>query len=72
MMPRKLYTMSIVLCALSWLLVGLHVSALQTLSHPPASRRWLPLGLLAVFLVVAVADTWTLLPGGSATPCSQR
>ena len=60
-MPRKIYTLTVLLCALSWLLVGLHASALHDLTHADAPRRWLPLALLAGFLVVALADTWALL-----------
>ena len=61
MIPRRTYTLLVLACALSWLLVGLHVPALHDLSHSDAPRRWLPLALLGVFLVLAVADTWALL-----------
>lgn len=60
-MPRRLYTYAVLLCALSWLLVGLHVPALHDLTLAEAPRRWLPLTLLVVFLVMAIADTWALL-----------
>ena len=60
-MPRKVYTLAVVICALSWLLVGLQIAVLHDLSRANATRHWLPLALLATFLVLAVADTWTLL-----------
>jgi ABC-type Fe3+-siderophore transport system permease subunit len=60
-MPRRVYTLAVLLCALSWLLVGLHVPALHDLSHADVPRRWLPLALLVGFFVLAVADTWALL-----------
>ena len=65
-MPRKLYTTAVLLCAMAWLLVGLQVSTLDDLAYADAPRRWLPLALLLVCLVLAVADTWVLLRRGSA------
>ena len=60
-MPRKLYTLSVLLCALSWLLVGLHVPVLHELTHAESSPRWGVLALAVAFLILAVADTWALL-----------
>ena len=60
-MPRRVYTLTVLLCALSWMLVGLHVPALHDLAPAGTPRRWLPLTLLVGFLVLAVADTWALL-----------
>jgi hypothetical protein len=60
-MPRKIYTLAVVICALSWLVVGLHITMLHDLTTANAPRHWLPLTLLATFLVLAIADTWTLL-----------
>lgn len=60
-MPRKLHTLTVLACALSWLLVGLHLPVLHDLSHAGTAPRWELLALTAGFLVLAIVDTWALL-----------
>ena len=66
-MSRKSYTVTVLGCALSWLLVGLHAPVLHELSHAGMSPRWGLLGLTVLLAVLAVSVTWLLLrrPRGS-------
>ena len=60
-MSRKSYTMMVLGCALSWLLVGLHAPVLHELSHTDVPPRWGLLGLVGLLALGAVGVTWLLL-----------
>lgn len=60
-MPRKVYTLTVLMGAVSWLLVGLHLPVLHDFTHPESSPRWGLVALTAGLAVLALAVTWRLL-----------
>jgi len=77
-MPTRYYRLTVVGCALSWFLVGLHLPTLHELRHDGFAPHWTVLAMLAVLAVAAVAALWALLraptrwtrppgPGAAAT-----
>lgn len=62
-MPTPIYRLMILGCALSWLLVGLHLPAVHAMTlHGEALPRS-ALAAVSLLAVVAVGVLWTLLRG---------
>lgn len=66
-MSRTTYRITVVLCALSWFLVGMHFPVVHAFTHEGAPRPWLVLGLTGVFLVMGSYGLWLLLRRGTST-----
>jgi hypothetical protein len=60
-MPTAYYRLLVIGCALSWLMLGLHVRALHALTHPGHSISWAVLSLTALFGIVGIACLGLLL-----------
>ena len=60
-MPTRFYRLTVVGCALSWFLVGLHLPALHAMTHHGHAPRWTVLAVVALLGLVAVAALWRLL-----------
>lgn len=70
-MPTAYYRLLVIGCALSWLMLGLHVRALHVLTHPGHPISWLVLSLTALFGIVGIACLALLLRApsrGSSVP----
>lgn len=57
----RFYRLIVVGCALSWLMVGLHLPVVHRITHHGHTPSWGVLGLLSLFALAAVAGLWTLL-----------
>lgn len=60
-MPTRYYKLTVIGCALSWFLVGLHLPTLHEMTHHGSAPRG---GFLAIALLLAMAGTgslWALL-----------
>ena len=60
-MPIRYYRMTVLACALSWFLVGLHLPALHGMTHPGHVPQWNVVAITALLAVAAVAGLWVLL-----------
>lgn len=60
-MPIGRYRLTVVGCALSWLLVGMHLPMLRHMMDDPHSHDWLVLTMTALLVVVGIAGVWMLL-----------
>lgn len=69
-MPIGRYRLTVVGCALSWLLVGMHLPMLQHMTHEPSSLDWLVVAMTALLAVAGTATSWMLLrsPGFRREP----
>lgn len=60
-MSMRAYQLTVVGCALSWFLVGLHLPALHEITHHGRSPHWSVLALVALFAVAALGGLAVLL-----------
>ena len=64
-MPIGRYRLTVVGCALSWLLVGTHLPTLQhiatDMTHQRSSHDWLLVAMTALLVVAGIAGLWMLL-----------
>ena len=60
-MSTSYYRLTVVACALSWFLVGLHLPALHEMTHHGSAPRWTVLAIVCFLAAVAVAGLWILL-----------
>jgi hypothetical protein len=60
-MSPRYYRSTVIACALSWFLVGLHLPALHAMTHPGHSPRWSVVAATLLLAFVAVAGLWALL-----------
>jgi hypothetical protein len=67
-MFTRLHRITVVGCALSWLLVGMHLPALDAMTHPGHAPHWEVVIATALLAVAAVAGLWALL----RTPARSR
>ena len=71
-MRTGFYRLTVVGCAVSWFLVGLHLPALHAMTHHGRAPHWTALAAVSVLAVAAVAGLWVLLraPASSWTRSS--
>jgi hypothetical protein len=55
------YRLTVVACALSWFMVGLHVPALHRMTHHGGTPSWTVLAIMSLLAAAAVAGLWILL-----------
>ncbi len=60
-MSTSYYRLTVVACALSWFLVGLHLPALHRMTHHGAAPPWTVLSIVSFLAASAVAALWLLL-----------
>ena len=60
-MPTRYYRLTVVGCALSWFLVGLHVPALHQMTHHGRTPPWTVLAAVSCVALLAVAGLVVLL-----------
>jgi hypothetical protein len=60
-MPTAYYRLTVIGCAVSWLMLGLHARALHMLTHPGHTISWPVLSFTALFGIVGVATLALLL-----------
>jgi hypothetical protein len=60
-MSTSYYRLTVVACALSWFLVGLHLPALHRMTHHGAAPPWSVLSIVSLLAASAVAALWLLL-----------
>ena len=60
-MSTAYYRATVMGCAISWLMLGLHLPALHALTHPGQTIAWTVLSLTALNGIVAIACLWVLL-----------
>lgn len=60
-MSRGYYRVTVVVCALSWFLVGLHLPALHQITHHGRAPQWSVIAIVALLAAVAVAGLAVLL-----------
>ena len=60
-MPTLYYRLTVVGCALSWFLVGLHLPALHAMTHEGHAPGTTVLAVVLALGVAAVAGLWLLL-----------
>ncbi|HLM67463.1 MAG TPA: hypothetical protein VK358_08050, partial [Longimicrobium sp.] len=60
-MSRRAYQSTVIGCALSWFLVGLHVPALHAITHHGRSPHWSVLSMVALLALGALAGLAVLL-----------
>ena len=65
-MPTLSYRLTVVGCALSWLLIGLHLPALHQMTHHGRTPHWSVLAGVSVLALLAVATLWALLRAPAA------
>jgi uncharacterized membrane protein YqjE len=61
MMSTPSYRLTVVACALSWFLVGLHAPIVHEVTHHGRIPRWSVLAVVALLVLAAVAALWALL-----------
>ena len=68
-MSMRAYQLTVVGCALSWFLVGLHVPALHQITHHGRTPAWSVLAIIALLAVAALGGLAVLLrvPGRRAS-----
>jgi hypothetical protein len=60
-MSTSYYRLTVVACALSWFMVGLHVPALHWMTHHGGTPPWTVLAVMSLLAAAAVAGLWILL-----------
>ena len=60
-MTTRVYRLTVLLCAVSWFLVGLHVPALHHIGDPNRSVPWLVLALTTIFALMGLRELIVLL-----------
>ena len=60
-MPTRHYRLTVIGCALSWFLVGLHLPALHAMTHAGRAPQWNVLAIVSLLAAAAVAGLWVLL-----------
>ena len=60
-MPMHVYRLTVLVCALSWFLVGLHAPVLHAVTSHGEAPHAAVLALLALFIIVAVGASVQLL-----------
>jgi len=60
-MPTRYYRLTVVGCALSWFLVGLHLPALHEMTHHGRAPQWSILAILLSLSAAAIVGLWVLL-----------
>lgn len=55
------YRLAVIVCVVSWLLVGLHAPVLHELTDPTHDPRPSTVLLLGVFVLFGIAALWSLL-----------
>ena len=60
-MSTRFYRLTVVACAVSWFLVGLHLPGLHEMTHHGGEARWPVLAIVALLAAAAVAGLWVLL-----------
>lgn len=60
-MSTSYYRLTVVACALSWFLVGLHLPALHEMTHHGGAPHWSVLAIVSLLAAVAVSGLWILL-----------
>lgn len=69
-MRTRAYRLTVIGCALSWFLVGLHVPALHEMTHAGHAAEWDVLVATLSLAGAALAALWALLRGGRARTTS--
>ncbi|HEV7992861.1 MAG TPA: hypothetical protein VGP25_13605 [Gemmatimonadaceae bacterium] len=70
-MPEQSYRLTVVACAASWLMVGLHAPVLHQLTHHGRNPGWPMLAVIALLAAAGVATVVALLresPRGTRSP----
>lgn len=65
-MRQGIYRLTVIVCALSWFLVGLHLPAVHQMTHHGARPAWSVIAVVALLAIMAVAGIWRLLRAPSA------
>jgi hypothetical protein len=60
-MPTRYYRLTVLGCALSWFMVGLHFPVLHDVAEHGQSPPWSILAIVALLIVAGVASLWVLL-----------
>lgn len=60
-MSTSYYRLTVVACALSWFMVGLHVPALHRMTHHGGTPPWTVLAVMSLLAAAAGAGLWVLL-----------
>jgi hypothetical protein len=60
-MPTAYYRLTVIGCAVSWLMLGLHVRSLHAFTHPGHTIQWPVVSFTALFGIVGVATLALLL-----------
>jgi hypothetical protein len=60
-MSTSRYRLTVVACALSWFMVGLHLPALHQMTHHGGAPHWSVLAIVSFLAASAVAALWLLL-----------
>jgi hypothetical protein len=73
-MPTGYYRLTVIGCAVSWLMFGLHLPARHLLTHPGHTIPWAVLSFTALFGIVGVATLALLLraPGSGSNTADIR
>jgi hypothetical protein len=73
-MSTRYYRLTVIGCALSWFLVGLHLPTLHEMTHAGHAPRWNFLAITLLLAGVAVAGLWVLLraPAPGAEPAGSN
>ena len=67
-MSMRAYQVTVVGCALSWFLVGLHVPALHEITHHGRSPHWSVLAIILLLAVAALSGLAVLLRAPARRP----
>jgi uncharacterized membrane protein YuzA (DUF378 family) len=62
-MPMRYYRLTIVVCALAWLMIGMHMPVLHQITHHGRMPSMSLIVLLAAFCVIGIAALVRLLTG---------
>jgi hypothetical protein len=74
-MRTRSYQLTVIGCALSWFMFGLHLPTLHGMTHPGHSLRWSFVAITLSLAVAGLVALWALLrtparptapPGGAA------
>ena len=60
-MSARWYRPTVIACALSWFMVGLHLPALHAMTHHGGTPAPVVLAATALLAVVGIAGLWALL-----------
>jgi hypothetical protein len=60
-MSTSRYRLTVVACALSWFMVGLHLPALHRMTHHGETPHWSVLAIVSFLAASAFAALWLLL-----------